>query len=437
MNPRSTILPCPNCRQRLRVPTDRGGLILTCPTCRTRWDWSPTQEGGPGRQAPDASPPVTAAQAERTDADDRVGLDPRKLSDFMVREAVITDLQATTKEGAIREIVCSLKDAGYLAEADTESIIRAILAREELGSTGIGGGMACPETRHPAVNRVIGTIGRSRQGIEFDACDGEPVDLLFLVITPGNRAGDHQRAMESIVRLTREPVVSLLRQAQTREEVGDLLVEADRMASVFPLLEAEQRNEFPRLEADQMIAVFPSENEMGQLPLRALVAFAVRCARRVQPLFTLPDDHPEKQKHIAAVERASRTAEAFAQGIPEADRDAAWAAARAAWAASMTSDAAGLPPNAAWAAAAASDAAHAAFHSSVAAPVAAAQAAWDAAVDSVRTAEAAARAYNAWPAAAARSDYDRLRELGLGCFPDLGEPIDPSVTGPLGPLWRD
>ena len=267
MNPRSTILPCPNCRQRLRVPTDRGGLILTCPTCRTRWDWSPTQEGGPGRQAPDASPPVTAAQAERTDADDRVGLDPRKLSDFMVREAVITDLQATTKEGAIREIVCSLKDAGYLAEADTESIIRAILAREELGSTGIGGGMACPETRHPAVNRVIGTIGRSRQGIEFDACDGEPVDLLFLVITPMlNRPGDHHRAMESIVRLTREPVVSLLRQAQTREEVGDLLVEADRMASVFPLLEAEQRNEFPRLEADQMIAVFPSENEMGHSP---------------------------------------------------------------------------------------------------------------------------------------------------------------------------
>ena len=194
MNPRSTILPCPNCRQRLRVPTDRGGLILTCPTCRTRWDWSPTQEGSPGRQAPDASPPVTAAQAERTDADDRVGSDPRKLSDFMVREAVITDLQATTKEGAIREIVCSLKDAGYLAEADTESIIRAILAREELGSTGIGGGMACPETRHPAVNRVIGTIGRSRQGIEFDACDGEPVDLLFLVITPGNRPGDHHRA---------------------------------------------------------------------------------------------------------------------------------------------------------------------------------------------------------------------------------------------------
>ena len=326
MNPQSTILPCPNCRQRLRVPTDRGGLILTCPTCRTRWDWSPTQEGSPGRQAPDASPPVTAAQAERTDADDRVELDPRKLSDFMVREAVITDLQATTKEGAIREIVCSLKDAGYLAEADTESIIRAILAREELGSTGIGEGMACPETRHPAVNRVIGTIGRSRQGIEFDACDGEPVDLLFLVITPGNRPGDHHRAMESIVRLTREPVVSLLRQAQTREEVCDLLVEADRMASVFPLLEAEQRNEFPRLEADQMIAVFPSENEMGQLPLRALVAFAVRCARRVQPLFTLPDDHPEKQKHIAAVERASRTAEAFARGIPEADRDVAWAA---------------------------------------------------------------------------------------------------------------
>ena len=98
----------------------------------------------------------------------------------------------------------------------------------------------------------------------------------------------------------------------------------------------------------------------------------------------------------------------------------------------MTSDAAGLPPNAAWAAAAASDAAHAAFHSSVAAPVAAAQAAWDAAVDSVRTAEAAARAYNAWPAAAARSDYDRLRELGLGCFPGSGRAYRPVRDRPAG-----
>ena len=86
-----------------------------------------------------------------------------KFSDFVVREAILTDLQATTKEGAIREIVRSLHHAGALAEADLESITRGLLGREELGSTGIGQGMAflgqgvaLPETRHPAVDREIG-----------------------------------------------------------------------------------------------------------------------------------------------------------------------------------------------------------------------------------------------------------------------------------------
>lgn len=155
-----------------------------------------------------------------------------KLSDFVVRDAIVVDLQATGKEEAIREIVQSLYQAGQLAEGDLEGVIRAILNREELGSTGIGQGVAVPHTRYTKVNRLLGTVALSRHGVDFAALDGEPVDILFLLISPPNQPGDHLRALENISRhLKSERFVSFLRQSRTREQVLDLLDEADQNAS--------------------------------------------------------------------------------------------------------------------------------------------------------------------------------------------------------------
>src|SRR3954454_18864769 len=152
-----------------------------------------------------------------------------KLSDFVVREAILVDLKATGKEETIREIVRSLHDAGRLAEGDIESVSRAILSREELGSTGIGQGVAVPHTRHPTVQRLIGTVALSRRGVDFAALDGEPVDILFLLISPPNQPGHHLRALENISRhLKDERFVNFLRQAKTREQVVELLDEADQ-----------------------------------------------------------------------------------------------------------------------------------------------------------------------------------------------------------------
>lgn len=152
-----------------------------------------------------------------------------KLSDFVVREAIVVDLQATGKEEAIREIVRSLQEAGKLAEADLDSVSRAILSREELGSTGIGQGVAVPHTRHPTVQKLIGTVALSRKGVDFAALDGEPVDILFLLISPPNQPGDHLRALENISRhLKDDRFVSFLRHAKTREQVVELLDEADQ-----------------------------------------------------------------------------------------------------------------------------------------------------------------------------------------------------------------
>jgi PTS system nitrogen regulatory IIA component len=152
-----------------------------------------------------------------------------KLSDFVVPEAILTDLQATSKEEAIREIVRSLCQAGCISEAEMDGVARAVLNREELGSTGIGQGVAVPHTRHPSVNHLVGTVALSRRGVDFTALDGDPVDILFLLISPPNQPGDHLRALENISRhLKDERFVSFLRQAKTREQVVELLDEADQ-----------------------------------------------------------------------------------------------------------------------------------------------------------------------------------------------------------------
>jgi nitrogen PTS system EIIA component len=152
-----------------------------------------------------------------------------KLSDFVIRESIIVDLQATVKEEAIREMVGSLHKAGQLADGDVESVIRAILGREELGSTGIGMGVAVPHTRHSTLTRLVGTVALSRRGVDFAALDGDPVSIFFLLVSPQNQPGDHLRALENISRhLKDERFVSFLRQARDRQQVIQVLDDADQ-----------------------------------------------------------------------------------------------------------------------------------------------------------------------------------------------------------------
>jgi nitrogen PTS system EIIA component len=152
-----------------------------------------------------------------------------KLLDFVVRDAIIVDLQASGKEAAIREMAGSLNRVGRLADDDMESVIRLILGREELGSTGIGQGVAVPHTRHPTLQRLVGTVALSKRGVDFAALDGEPVDIFFLLVSPHNQPGAHLRALENISRhLKDERFVTCLRQAKSRERVVEILEEADR-----------------------------------------------------------------------------------------------------------------------------------------------------------------------------------------------------------------
>jgi len=152
-----------------------------------------------------------------------------KLLDFVVGDAIVVDLKAVGKEDAIREMVGGLCQVNRLATSDAESVVKAILGREELGSTGIGQGVAVPHTRHPTLNRLIGTVAISRTGVDFAALDGEPVDVFFLLVSPQNQPGDHLRALENISRhLKDERFVSRLRTARSREAILEVLMDADR-----------------------------------------------------------------------------------------------------------------------------------------------------------------------------------------------------------------
>ena len=147
-----------------------------------------------------------------------------RMSDFVVSEAIVPDLKANTKEGVIREMVESLRAAGYFKGGELEDIVKAILKRELLGSTGIGRSVAIPHSKHSTVDRLVGTVGISRGGVPFDSLDGEPVHVFVLLISPQDRPGDHLRALENVVRSMRnEQFVQELRQSQSRDDVWQLL----------------------------------------------------------------------------------------------------------------------------------------------------------------------------------------------------------------------
>jgi mannitol/fructose-specific phosphotransferase system IIA component (Ntr-type) len=120
---------------------------------------------------------------------------------FLVAEAILPQLKATTKEEAIREVIDSLVATGTLAAEEKESIAAAVLKREELGSTGIGDGIAIPHAKHPALRKMIGTVAQSQSGVEFDAVDGQSVHLIILLLSSPACPADHVRALAAIAQL--------------------------------------------------------------------------------------------------------------------------------------------------------------------------------------------------------------------------------------------
>ena len=151
-----------------------------------------------------------------------------KFADFITTKAIRAELKAQSKEAVVEELVQALLDAGEIEADQQEDIVASIMKREELGSTGIGRGVAVPHTKHPSVQKLVGTVGVSEEGVDFDSLDGERVQLFFLLISPPERPGDHLRALENISRQLRdETFCRFLKQSKTADDINQLLQEAD------------------------------------------------------------------------------------------------------------------------------------------------------------------------------------------------------------------
>ncbi|MFQ3592220.1 MAG: PTS sugar transporter subunit IIA [Gemmataceae bacterium] len=153
-----------------------------------------------------------------------------RMSDFVCRQAILPSLSATSKEDVIRQMVKSLADTGLFQPEQQEDIVRAILRRELLGSTGIGKGVAIPHTKHASVEQLVATIAVTPNGVPFDSLDGEPVHLIVLLISPTNDPGRHLRALENVSRALKDDsnFKTALRNATTREQICELLDKLDR-----------------------------------------------------------------------------------------------------------------------------------------------------------------------------------------------------------------
>jgi PTS system fructose-specific IIA component/PTS system nitrogen regulatory IIA component len=155
-----------------------------------------------------------------------------RLSDFVVREAILPEAQATTKDGVIREMVASLCDAGHVPSSEVEEIVALVWKRERAGSTGIGRSVAIPHTKLKSVTRLLAAVAVARQRIDFESVDGQPVDVLVLLLSPLERPGDHLRALTAISQaLADDDYVRALRQAKARDTIWELLDTAKRLAA--------------------------------------------------------------------------------------------------------------------------------------------------------------------------------------------------------------
>lgn len=136
-------------------------------------------------------------------------------------------IEAKTKPEIIRELVQVLADEGVIRDVD--GAVEEFLEREAKGSTGIGNGIAIPHVRSSQVDRLEYVFANSREGVDFQSLDGEPVHIIVMMMAPKSSHGTHIKALATISRILNDQTVRLrLANAETPEEVQQILAERER-----------------------------------------------------------------------------------------------------------------------------------------------------------------------------------------------------------------
>jgi len=152
------------------------------------------------------------------------------LSDFVVCDSVIPELEARDRNGVIRELIASLANHAAILPDQVDTVARIAIKRENEGSTGFGKGVAVPHVKTDGVEKMVATIGRSSAGVDFAALDRAPVFTVVLLVSPKNDPDAHLAAMEQIFRhLQRDNFRRFLKQSDTKEAIIDLIHEADEL----------------------------------------------------------------------------------------------------------------------------------------------------------------------------------------------------------------
>ena len=125
-----------------------------------------------------------------------------KIVDFLNEKAIVASLKSTTKESIIRELVDVLAKAEGIR--NKEELVKVLIGRESLGSTGIGQGVGIPHGKTNSVKKLIAAFGISHEGVNFEALDGDPVYIFFLLVAPEDSAGPHLKGLARISRLLKD-----------------------------------------------------------------------------------------------------------------------------------------------------------------------------------------------------------------------------------------
>lgn len=150
------------------------------------------------------------------------------LLDILSEESTIVDLQGETKEDIIRELVDVLPIGDVVT--DKEKVLMAVLEREKIMSTGIGDGIAIPHGKSDSVSQLAAALGTQRRGVDFEALDGEPAFVFFLLVSPAKVSGPHIKALARISRLLKN------------DDFKKKLTAAATPAEVLSVIEAEEQN---------------------------------------------------------------------------------------------------------------------------------------------------------------------------------------------------
>ena len=149
-----------------------------------------------------------------------------KLSEIITPERIIPELKAKDKASVLEElaeVVCRGEPG-----VDKDALVKVLLERERLGSTGIGDGVAIPHGKLGGVTQPIISFGRSKTGLDFDSMDTQPVHLFFLLVAPENSAGAHLKVLAKIAKMLKNSGFrKKLMEAEGRQELYEVIVGSD------------------------------------------------------------------------------------------------------------------------------------------------------------------------------------------------------------------